>query len=428
MRRYFGTDGIRGRVGSGCLTPQFLQKLGFALNNVLDLSGRRVLIAHDGRQSADLLIAALNSGLLTGCSVDYAGLLPTPVLAYLAQDYAAGFMISASHNPYHDNGLKIFSTDGFKLDDEIELKLEHACDNLAINFSAIGCLRNVDLSDNYLKYIASNFSAKFNYKIVIDCANGAWSDLAAKCFGQLGCNVVVINDKPDGCNINVNCGALYPDVLRSAVLESGADIGFAFDGDGDRLVACSSSGSIVDGDAVLYLLATLADVKPVGVVGTLMSNLSLEKSLAAQGIQFKRAKVGDRYVLSRLLQLGWVLGGEGSGHILNLDLAKTGDALLTALQLLQVLDNNSVSLDAALTDYTPCPQVLLNITAPAVLLEEARVTDAIRASEKVLGVSGRVLVRASGTEPLLRVMVEAQDINLAQTEAENIIDSIKKVL
>jgi phosphoglucosamine mutase len=427
MRRYFGTDGIRGKVGAGCLTPHFLQRLGFAANNVLNLAGKRVLIAHDGRESADLIISALSSGLLSGCHVDYAGLLPTPVLAALAQDYAAGFMISASHNPYYDNGIKIFSSDGFKLDDEVELKLEDACDNLAINFAAIGRLQQVDKTEQYLQQIAQQFSSSLKFKVVLDCANGAWSSLAQQCFEQQGCSVITINNKPDGRNINADCGALHPIHIQQAVLDNAADVGFAFDGDGDRLIACSSSGAIVDGDAVLYVLATLADEQPQGVVGTLMTNLSLQQSLQARGIDFVRAKVGDRYVLGELRKRGWTLGGEGSGHILNLDYAKTGDAVLSALQLLTLLDKHNCSLDQALEGYTACPQVLLNVRAPAVLLEESAVSAAIRASELALGDTGRVLVRASGTEPLLRVMVEAHDLQLAKSQAQNIVNSIENV-
>lgn len=428
MRRYFGTDGIRGKVGTGCLTPHFLQRLGFALNNVLDLSSKSVLIAHDGRQSADLLIAALSSGLLSGCNVAYAGLLPTPVLAFLAQDYAAGFMISASHNPYYDNGVKIFSSDGFKLSDEDELKLEHACDNLSINYAAIGHLQSVDLSEKYLKFTNDNFASNFKLRVVIDCANGAWSGLADKCLRQHGCEVIAINDQPNGCNINQACGALHPEAMSKAVLDSKADIGFAFDGDGDRLVAATADGKIVDGDAILYLLATLSATKPKGVVGTLMSNLSLEKSLAERGIEFKRAKVGDRYVLKNLLNKGWHLGGEGSGHILNLQFSKTGDALLTALQLITLLQAHETSLHDALSGYKPCPQVLLNVKAPAVLLEDASVRAAVRNTELSLAESGRVLLRASGTEPVLRVMVEAEDYAQAKTAAENIATAIENAL
>jgi phosphoglucosamine mutase len=424
-RRYFGTDGIRAKVGSACMRPQFMKNLGLAVNEVLGLAGKKVLIAHDGRESADMLIAALSSGLLASCDVDCAGLLPTPVLAYLAKDYAAGFMLSASHNPYYDNGIKIFASDGFKLADDVELKIEAACDNPSASFSNPGRVNKVDLTASYVDFITDNFSERLEFKIIVDCANGAWSDLAGKILQRCGCGVQLINNAPNGKNINQDCGALHPASLQAAVVSSGADIGFAFDGDGDRLIVCDNNGEIVDGDAVLYLLATLADKKPAGVVGTLMSNLSLEQALADKAIDFVRAKVGDRYVLSELRKRQWSLGGENSGHILNLELAKTGDALLTAITVLDRLAKKDLSLAVALQDYKPCPQVLLNIKAERVLLEDAGVNAAIRSAESELAANGRVLVRASGTEPLLRVMVEARDSELAREQAQKIVNSIE---
>ena len=423
-RQFFGTDGIRGRVGIPPMTVDFIMKLGWAAGKVLSQQGQgSVVIGKDTRISGYMFESALEAGLAAaGLDVVLLGPMPTPAIAYLAraQRASAGIVISASHNPYHDDGVKFFSGDGFKLSDETELAIEAMIDKplVMVKSEALGkATRMDDARGRYIEFCKS--SIPFNttlrgIKMVVDCAHGATYHIAPVVFRELGAEVIELGVKPNGLNINQDVGALHPDNMRSVVLEKKADIGIAFDGDGDRLLMMDSEGNLIDGDQLLYIIAMskLKDRSMAGgVVGTLMTNLGLEHAFEKSGIPFDRANVGDRHVLGKLVEHGWNLGGESSGHIICLDKTTTGDGIIAALQVLDWLVVNDISLADACGDMNLYPQTMINVPIDKEidLLSQSEIQDSLKAAESKLGDRGRVLLRASGTEPLIRVMVEGED-------------------
>lgn len=423
-RQFFGTDGIRGRVGIPPMTVDFIMKLGWAAGKVLSQQGQgSVVIGKDTRISGYMFESALEAGLAAaGLDVVLLGPMPTPAIAYLAraQRASAGIVISASHNPYHDDGIKFFSGDGFKLSDETELAIEAMIDKplVMVKSEALGkATRMDDARGRYIEFCKS--SIPFNttlrgIKMVVDCAHGATYHIAPVVFRELGAEVIELGVKPNGLNINQDVGALHPDNMRSVVLEKKADIGIAFDGDGDRLLMMDSEGNLIDGDQLLYIIAMskLKDRRMAGgVVGTLMTNLGLEHAFEKSGIPFDRANVGDRHVLGKLVEHGWHLGGESSGHIICLDKTTTGDGIIAALQVLDWLVVNDISLADACGDMNLYPQTMINVPIDKEidLLSQSDIQDSLKAAESKLGDRGRVLLRASGTEPLIRVMVEGED-------------------
>ncbi len=447
-RKYFGTDGIRGRVGEAPITPDFALRLGYAAGRVLAgqsmreaerrHSARRperpaVVIGKDTRVSGYMLEAALESGFAAaGVDVMLVGPMPTPAVAYLARVLraSAGVVISASHNPYHDNGIKFFSGKGLKLPDAVELEIEAELDRPmgCVDSSALGKARRIDDADGrYIEFCKGTFPAELDLggmKLVVDCAHGAAYHIAPRLLGELGATVVTIGAHPDGFNINEQFGATHPQALAAAVTANKADLGIALDGDADRLIMCDANGRLYDGDELLYLIvrerATRGVVK--GVAGTLMTNLALEQALAKRGIAFGRAKVGDRYVLEMLHENGWLYGGENSGHILCLDCHTTGDGLISALQVLAALAKSNQSLAEAGAELTLFPQVLKNVrlTDKTSWQSNTALQAAVKDAEAKLAGRGRVLLRPSGTEPVLRVMVEGQDAALVEALALDI--------
>jgi len=443
MRHYFGTDGVRGRVGEFPMTPAFAMKLGWAAGKVLGAEGvKEVLIGKDTRASGYMLESALEAGFsAAGVNIALVGPLPTPAVAYLTSTFRAdaGVVISASHNPFYDNGIKIFGQGGFKLTDvqeqEIEAMLHVALEGgmECVESEALGKARRIDdAAGRYIEYckavLPSALSLK-GLKIVVDCANGAGYKVAPAVYKELGAEVISIHDQPNGVNINAECGATSMRNLCGAVLAHEADLGIALDGDADRLMMVDHTGTVVDGDELLFLLAK--DAKQAGytggVVGTQMSNLGLEQALNALDIPFVRAKVGDRYVMEQLKATGWRLGGEGSGHLLSLDHASTGDAIIASLRVLTSLLNQSNTLFMAKQGMHKLPQVLVNVrfkAGEADPLTSPRVQQAVQVAEERLGNRGRVLLRKSGTEPLIRVMVEASDASLADGCAQHIAKAL----
>ncbi len=446
-KKYFGTDGIRGKVGESPITPDFVMRLGYAAGKVLTqvssnlAKGARpaVLIGKDTRISGYMLEAALEAGLsAAGVNVLLTGPMPTPAVAYLTRALRAqaGIVISASHNPYYDNGIKFFSSAGAKLGDAIELAIESelAKPMLVMESAQLGKAKRIDdAAGRYIEFCKSTFPSSMDLrglKIVLDCAHGATYHVAPNVFHELGAEVIAIGNKPDGLNINEQVGSTHPQALQKAVLAEKADLGIAFDGDGDRVMMVDSLGRLLDGDQLLYIIASgLHENGQLqgGVVGTLMTNLALEHALEKLTIPFARAKVGDRYVLELLNEKGWLLGGENSGHILTLDKHSSGDAIIAALQVLHavILSGQSLSdLGAKLSLY---PQVLINVsTASKINLDEhAPIQVAVKLAEQALAGSGRVLLRASGTEAKIRVMVEGQDAGLVQKLAEDIATVVK---
>jgi phosphoglucosamine mutase len=447
-RKYFGTDGVRGRVGVYPITPQFVMHLGYAAGKILARSdhtlGERsaILIGKDTRISGYMLESALEAGLIAaGIDVYLAGPIPTPAVAYLtrALRLQAGVVISASHNPFEDNGIKFFSGDGMKLPDEIELAIEAELENpMQSNPSeSLGKAKRIDDAvGRYIEFCKSTFPADMNLrglKIVVDSAHGATYHIARNVFHELGADVIAIGAQPDGKNINDGYGATAPANLRKAVVENNAHIGLALDGDGDRLIMADAEGKLYDGDQLLYIVAKQRQAlgkMQGGVVGTLMTNLAFEHAMQKLGIPFARAKVGDRYVMELLQQKGWQLGGENSGHIICLDKHSTGDGIVSALQVLHALRMKQQSLGQATHDLVMYPQVLLNVRVTgkaAELLELPAVKSIAIEAERALGGKGRVLLRPSGTEPLLRVMVEGEDSNLVKQWAEKIAAVVKEV-
>ena len=440
MKKYFGTDGIRG-IANKTLTPEFTFKLGRVLGSVLNNNEEKIniLIGRDTRISGELLEYALVSGLLSvGANVMRLGVVSTPAVAFLTKSLnaQAGVMISASHNPYQDNGIKVFGCDGYKLKDDLENKIEEMIDlpdtlERSVN-DKIGVVENYfEGQHKYLSYLQKTISNTFeNIKIAIDCANGGTSFLAPHLFVNLGAEVMLINNNPDGTNINVNCGSMYIETLQKFVLEKQADIGIAFDGDGDRLIAVDEKGQVVNGDFILYVLGKhmkqLGLLKNETIVSTVMSNIGYYKALEAIGIKSVKTQVGDRYVLEEMLSSGYNLGGEQSGHIICLDYSSTGDGLLTAVQLINCLVESNSTLSEATKEIKNYPQILKNIKVnnkEKVLSEEQLLNKIKQVEDKIVN-NGRVLVRASGTESLIRVMVEAE----TETECEKYVSEIVEVI
>jgi len=446
-RKYFGTDGIRGRVGEFPITPQFVMNLGYAAGKVLASAehtvGERpaVLIGKDTRISGYMLESALQAGLIAaGVDVYLAGPIPTPAVAYLTRTLRlqAGVVISASHNPYEDNGIKFFSAMGTKLPDEIEHAIEAELDGEIVIESSnqLGKAKRLDDAvGRYIEFCKGTFPSSMNLrgmKIVVDCAHGATYHIARNVFHELGAEVIAIGVQPDGKNINKGYGATAPANLQKAVVEHGADVGIALDGDGDRLVMVDSAGVLYDGDQLLYVIARQRKEQgrlQGGVVGTLMSNLAFEHALQKMDIPFMRAKVGDRYVMELLSQQGWQLGGENSGHIICLDKHSTGDGIVSALEVLLALHIKNQTLNEALLDLRMYPQVLVNVRVARGVdcLKHAEVLAVVADVEQALDGKGRVLLRPSGTEPLLRVMVEGEDKLLVEQSAQRIADVVRKL-
>ncbi|MFK8075366.1 MAG: phosphoglucosamine mutase [Granulosicoccus sp.] len=438
-REFFGTDGIRGRVGEYPMTAQVVMKLGWAAGKVLASKGNReVLIGKDTRVSGYLFESALEAGLASaGINSRMLGPMPTPAVAYLTSTFraAAGIVISASHNPFYDNGLKFFSTEGSKLPDDIELEIEAMMreEMTTVDSKDLGRARRVDdAAGRYIEFCKSTFPSSLRLdgmKIVVDSANGAAYQVARQVFDELGAHVVSVGADPNGMNINKDCGATAPDNLRAHVLLERADVGIALDGDGDRIIMVDHRGEIVDGDEILYVLAKARHAEGTlkgGVVGTLMSNLALEHAMNDLNIPFERASVGDRYVMELLRAKGWELGGENSGHVICLDRVTTGDAIVAALAVLAVMRSTGDSLSRLRADMQLYPQVLVNVpSAKKVDLESNdQIQQAVKNAESELGDSGRILLRPSGTEPLVRVMVEGKVAN----EVEQICHSVAKVV
>ncbi|WP_447044914.1 phosphoglucosamine mutase [Vreelandella sp. H-I2] len=444
MRQYFGTDGVRGRVGEFPMTADFAMKLGWAAGQVLGAEGaREVVIGKDTRASGYMLESALEAGFsAAGVNVALVGPLPTPAVAYLTSTFRAdaGVVISASHNPFDDNGIKIFAQGGHKLTDAQEQEIEHwlqvALDGgmTCVSSEKLGKARRIDdAAGRYTEYCKANLPGHLNLnglKIVVDSANGAAYKVAPAVYSELGAELISIHASPNGLNINEHCGATSMQSIRAVVLEHQADLGIALDGDADRLMMVDHTGTVVDGDELLYLLAKDAKASGYtgGVVGTQMSNLGLEQALARLEIPFLRAKVGDRYVMEQLKATGWRLGGEGSGHLLSLDHASTGDAIIASLRVLTCLLQQGTILFDGKQGMHKLPQTLINVRIKAQEgkdpLDSAQVKSAVAQVEEQLGQDGRVLLRKSGTEPLIRVMVEAVDAVQAQHCAEQIADSL----
>ena len=444
-RKYFGTDGIRGRVGQGPITPDFMMRLGFAAgSSLVGRDGLRegdrpaVLIGKDTRVSGYMLEAALEAGFsAAGVDVMLCGPMPTPAVAYLtrALRLQAGVVISASHNPYDDNGIKFFSAYGAKLPDEVELDIEARLEQpLACKESArLGRARRVDdAPGRYIEFCKSTFPNDVDLRglrIVVDSAHGAAYHVAPNVFHELGAETVGVGDAPNGLNINKDVGATAPDALRRAVLESRADCGIALDGDGDRLMMVDAAGVLYDGDQLLYIIARhrACSHAVAGVAGTLMSNLGFEHALGRLGIPLGRAKVGDRYVLAMMQEMGWQLGGENSGHIICLDRHTTGDGIIAALQVLAALRATKETLGEACADLALYPQTLINVRLPAGFewAGNPDIRAAVEAAETMLESNGRVLLRPSGTEPVLRVMVEGRDAAVVNAQAEGIAAAVR---
>ena len=440
-RQYFGTDGIRGRVGQSPITPDFVLRLAHAVGRVLKAKEAHpvVLIGKDTRISGYMLESALESGFNSaGVDVVLLGPVPTPAVAYLtrAQRASLGVVISASHNPFEDNGIKFFSAEGTKLSDDWEMAVEAALQEAPVwvDSAALGKTRRLDdAAGRYIEFCKSTFSSRLSLKglrIVVDGAHGAAYQIAPKVFHELGADVFAIGCAPDGLNINKGVGATHPQALVEAVKQHQADIGIALDGDADRLQIVDASGRLFNGDELLYLMVRerLSRGLPVpGAVGTLMTNMAVEVALREQGVDFVRAKVGDRYVLEVLAEKGWLLGGEGSGHLLVLDKHTTGDGLVSALQVLQACVASGKTLAQLLDGVVLFPQTLINVrlTPGFDWKNHAPLHAATQEAEKALGNAGRVLIRASGTEPLVRVMVEARDPAVAQATAERIAATLR---
>ena len=439
-RKYFGTDGVRGKVGTYPITPDFALKLGWAAGKVLASQGSRtVLIGKDTRISGYMLESALEAGLAAaGLTAAFTGPMPTPAVAYLTRTFRleAGIVISASHNPYYDNGIKFFSAEGTKLPDHIEEAIEAMLDQPmdCVESAELGKARRInDAAGRYIEFCKSTFPAHLGldgYKIVVDCANGATYHIAPNVLRELGAEVIEIGATPDGININEKCGATDVKALQEKVLETKADVGLAYDGDGDRIMMVDHLGNKVDGDQILFIIAREAlrsgQLKG-GVVGTLMSNMSLEIALKMLGVPFVRANVGDRYVLEKMVEHGWTLGGENSGHIIIADKNTTGDGIIASLAVLSAMVQHRLSLNELASAVKLFPQVLINVrfAGGANPLESEAVKAVAADVEKRLEGKGRILLRKSGTEPLIRVMVECEDGVLAKQCAEEIAEAVK---
>ena len=439
-RKYFGTDGVRGKVGTFPITPDFALKLGWAAGKVLASQGsRKVLIGKDTRISGYMLESALEAGLAAaGLSAAFIGPMPTPAVAYLTRTFRAeaGVVISASHNPYDDNGIKFFSADGTKLPDEVEEAIEAMLERPmdCVESAELGrASRIVDAAGRYIEFCKGTFPTHLSlagYKIVVDCAHGATYLIAPNVMRELGAEVIEIGTKPNGLNINEHCGATDIKALQAKVLEVKADIGLAYDGDGDRIMMVDHLGNSVDGDQILFIIARemlYSGKLSGGVVGTLMSNMRLELALKKLNIPFVRAKVGDRYVLEKMQENNWLLGGENSGHIIISDRNTTGDGIIASLAVLTAMVQHKLSLNELARDVQLFPQVLINVrfAGGANPLESEAVKSVAAEVEKRLAGTGRILLRKSGTEPLIRVMVECEEGELAQQCAEQIAEVVR---
>ncbi|MEQ5807599.1 phosphoglucosamine mutase [Alteromonas sp. NFXS44] len=443
QRKYFGTDGIRGKVGESAINPEFVTKLGWAAGKVLAGHGtNKVLIGKDTRISGYMLESALEAGLsAAGINIGLLGPMPTPAIAYLTKTFRseAGIVISASHNPYYDNGIKFFSSDGFKLDDDIEIAIESMLDKpmTCVASNKLGKATRInDAAGRYIEFCKGTFPSDLSLKgmkIVVDCAHGATYHIAPNVLSELGAEVIEIGTKPDGLNINDKVGATSMNAIVEKVLETGADMGFALDGDGDRIMLVDHLGNVLDGDQILYIIARDALKSgrlSGGVVGTLMSNLGLEVALSKLSIPFARSAVGDRYVMELLQQKGWAIGGENSGHVLNLNVASTGDGIVAGLQVITAMLRSGMDLHDLSGGFDKFPQKLINVRYDESSdnpLAMSAVTDAVKEAESSLGKTGRVLLRKSGTEPLIRVMVESDDEMQSLKWAEFIADAVRKV-
>lgn len=441
-RKYFGTDGVRGKVGTYPITPDFALKLGWAAGKVLASQGSKmVLIGKDTRISGYMLESALEAGLAAaGLSAAFTGPMPTPAIAYLTRTFRAeaGIVISASHNPYYDNGIKFFSAKGTKLPDEIEEAIEAMLEQPmdCVESAELGKASRInDAAGRYIEFCKGTFPAHLGlegYKIVVDCANGATYHIAPNVLRELGAEVIEIGTDPNGLNINEKCGATDVTALQAKVVETKADVGLAYDGDGDRIMMVDHLGNKVDGDQILFIIAREAlrsgQLKG-GVVGTLMSNMSLEIALKMLGVPFLRANVGDRYVLEKMVENDWTLGGENSGHIIIADKNTTGDGIVASLAVLAAMAQHKLSLNELASAVKLFPQVLINVrfAGGENPLESDAVKSVAAEVEKRLEGKGRILLRKSGTEPLIRVMVECQDAALAQQCAEEIAEAVKKM-
>ena len=441
-KKFFGTDGIRGAVGTHPVTPDFMLKLGWAVGKVLGKEkGSKILIGKDTRISGYMIESALEAGLsAAGVDILLLGPMPTPAIAHLTRTLKAqaGIVISASHNPFSDNGIKFFSAEGTKLSDEVEHAIEAelekelvCCDSLMLGKAS----RIDDAPGRYIEYCKNTFPADLNLndlKIVVDCAHGATYHIAPKVFTELGADLISIGDSPDGMNINAGFGSTQPENLQKEVLAHKADLGIAFDGDGDRLILVDHEGELVDGDQLLYIMAMSKYAKGAlkgGVVGTHMTNLGLEHAFKKHEIPFSRAGVGDRYVMEQLLEKNWRLGGESSGHLICLDQTTTGDGIIAALQVLAAVVEQGKSLKDLAAGMKKYPMLLINVcvTEKPDLDNQPEIQAALSEAEAELADTGRVLLRPSGTEPLVRVMVEGQDQHLVESVAQKLAGVVKKV-
>ena len=447
-RKYFGTDGVRGKVGELPITPEFVMHLGYSAGKVLAGSDRRlpsgerpgVIIGKDTRISGYMLESALQAGLsAAGVDVMLVGPMPTPAIAYLtrALRLQAGVVISASHNPYEDNGIKFFSASGTKLPDKTERAIEAGLNEAIVTMPSaqLGKAKRIeDAAGRYIEFCKSSFPNELDLrgmKIVVDCAHGATYHIAPHVFHELGAEVVAIGNQPDGLNINLHCGSTEPAALQAAVREHKADIGIALDGDGDRLIMADADGTLYDGDQLLYVIAKQRQKSGTlkgGLVGTLMTNLGMEHALEKLKVPFARANVGDRYVMEMLQQKGWYLGGETSGHILCLDKHTTGDGIVSALQVLHALRIGKSTLAEATKELTLYPQILINVRVPKTFdfRDNIPIQAVLVEAECSLDGAGRVLLRPSGTEPLVRVMVEGKARQKVQEWADTISETVRK--
>ena len=452
---YFGTDGIRGKFGELPITPDFILKLGYVTGLVLIENNNNparkpsVVIGKDTRLSGYVIEGALQAGFnAAGVDVHMLGPLPTPAIAHLTRSFNAdaGVVISASHNPYFDNGIKFFSGDGKKLTDELQNAINDKLTAIMASSDSNDALMPIldpaqlgknnrinDAKGRYIEFCKGSFPYQYDLDhltVVVDCANGAGYSVAPRVMRELGANVIAINNKPDGININAKCGSTHPESLQKAVLEHGADVGIALDGDGDRIVMVDEAGELVDGDGILYVLATQGQTKAKGVVGTLMSNMGLELALKDADIEFTRAKVGDRYVMQELEANGWILGGEPSGHILCLDKSRTGDAIIAGLQVLAVMQARGKALSDLTEGFEVLPQKLVNVRLSKMQdpFEHEELVSAFDKARASLEGRGRLLIRQSGTEPMIRVMVESDDEIECDVMANDLADKIKTVL
>ncbi len=442
-RKYFGTDGIRGTVGQAPITPDFVMKLGWAAGRVLTRGStdrNKVLIGKDTRVSGYMFESALEAGLAAaGVDTHLLGPMPTPGIAYLTRTFNAhaGIVISASHNRFEDNGIKFFCGNGSKLPDDVEHAIEQELEKPmeSVTSRELGKAHRVtDAAGRYIEFCKSTFSNDINLsglKIVVDCAHGATYHIAPAVMSELGANVIALGNQPDGFNINEGYGATSPEALQQAVLAEGADVGIALDGDGDRLIMVDHTGAVVDGDEITFIIARQRYQRGLlrgAVVGTQMSNLGFERAVQTLGLDFKRVSVGDRYILEMLQANDWVLGGETSGHIICLDLTTTGDGIISALQTLEAMVRSGHKLSALKAGMTKFPQRLINVRLGerTDVKNCEKIASAVAAAEQRLGDTGRVLLRPSGTEPLMRVMVEGQDAGLVDELAEHIADVVQQ--